>query len=81
MKGLRSIAVALSIWCAMCGVPVASATTTAGTAIKPAISHPALRTLVDRTWERSLRESPQTATYIGDVRFNDRWRDMRPEAI
>ncbi|WP_284616732.1 DUF885 domain-containing protein [Aquabacterium humicola] len=32
-------------------------------------------------WERSLRESPENATFQGDARYNDRWTDLRPEAI
>ena len=32
-------------------------------------------------WERNLRENPESATYLGDGRYNDRWTDMRLSAI
>ena len=32
-------------------------------------------------WERGLRESPESATYNGDNRFNDRWSDHSLAAI
>src|SRR5690606_11188101 len=34
-----------------------------------------------RSWERNLRESPESASYTGDDRYNDRWTDMSLEAI
>jgi uncharacterized protein (DUF885 family) len=40
-----------------------------------------LRALFDREWERGLSDSPESATYIGDSRFDDRWTDMSPAAI
>lgn len=41
----------------------------------------ALRTFFDAQWERSLRESPETASYMGDTRFDDRWTDFSAPAI
>ena len=32
-------------------------------------------------WERGLRESPESASFEGDKRFNDRWSDNSLEAI
>ena len=32
-------------------------------------------------WERSMQESPETASYRGDMRFNDRWTDLSLDAI
>ncbi len=32
-------------------------------------------------WERGLRESPESASFEGDKRFNDRWSDYSLEAI
>lgn len=32
-------------------------------------------------WERALRENPESATYFGDARYNDRWTDMSLSAI
>jgi uncharacterized protein (DUF885 family) len=40
-----------------------------------------LQALFDEQWERSLRESPESATYLGDARYNDRWDDLSPDAI
>jgi uncharacterized protein (DUF885 family) len=41
----------------------------------------ALHAFFAEEWERDLRESPETATYQGDTRFNDRWTDSSREAI
>jgi uncharacterized protein (DUF885 family) len=41
----------------------------------------ALHALFDAEWERGLRESPETATYRGDTRYNDRWTDLGLAAI
>jgi uncharacterized protein (DUF885 family) len=35
-----------------------------------------LKQLVDEQWEYQLRESPELATGIGDLRYNDRWSDI-----
>ena len=40
-----------------------------------------LHALFDAEWERSLRENPVLATYIGDHRFDDRWPDLSPAAL
>jgi len=32
-------------------------------------------------WERGLRESPESASFDGDLRFNDRWSDNSLKAI
>ncbi|MFP5304675.1 MAG: DUF885 domain-containing protein [Gammaproteobacteria bacterium] len=40
-----------------------------------------LHALFDAEWERGLREDPESATYLGDARYNDRWPDLRLEAI
>jgi len=41
----------------------------------------ALHRLFEAEWERGLRESPESAAYHGDRRYDDRWTDMSPEAI
>ena len=41
----------------------------------------ALHALFDAEWERGMRESPETASYRGDHRFNDRWSDLGLESI
>ena len=40
-----------------------------------------LHALFDREWERDLAESPENATYLGDLRYGDRWSDLSPAAI
>src|SRR5690606_22462201 len=40
-----------------------------------------LHRFFDAEWERGLRESPETASYRGDARYNDRWSDLSPAAI
>lgn len=41
----------------------------------------ALHQLLDGEWERQLAESPELASYLGDRRYNDRWSDLRAEAL
>lgn len=41
----------------------------------------ALHRLFADEWERSLRDQPESASYQGDHRFDDRWTDLSPEAI
>ena len=43
--------------------------------------NPVLHKLFADEWERGLRESPESASYNGDPRFNDRWTDFSLEAI
>jgi uncharacterized protein (DUF885 family) len=40
-----------------------------------------LAALLDEHWEYTLRTSPETATDVGDRRYNDRWSDRSAEAI
>jgi uncharacterized protein (DUF885 family) len=51
----------------------------------PAVAKPAateqLHRLFDAEWERGLADSPETATFFGDARYNDRWTDWSPAAI
>lgn len=37
--------------------------------------------LLAEEWEYELRESPETATSIGDYRYNDRWSDLSLEHV
>jgi uncharacterized protein (DUF885 family) len=39
-----------------------------------------LHRLFDSEWERSLREDPTSATYLGDHRYDALWPDMSPAA-
>lgn len=34
------------------------------------------RQLLDQSWQRELSDSPITATFLGDRRYNDRWDDL-----
>jgi uncharacterized protein (DUF885 family) len=43
----------------------------------PAVS---LHQLFEAEWERSLREDPTSATYLGDHRYDARWPDLSPAA-
>ena len=43
--------------------------------------NPVLHKLFADEWERGLRESPESASYNGDPRFNDRWTDLSLPAI
>lgn len=40
-----------------------------------------LHALFDAEWERAMRENPTWASELGDLRYNDRWEDLRIEAI
>lgn len=45
-------------------------------AAKPPASARALHQFFADEWERTLRESPETASYNGDTRYDERWSDM-----
>jgi uncharacterized protein (DUF885 family) len=46
-----------------------------------AVDHAAaFRKLVDAEWEYTLQQNPERASRLGDRRWNDRWRDVSPEA-
>ena len=40
-----------------------------------------LHALFASEWERGLKDSPESASYQGDTRYNDRWTDMSLKAI
>jgi len=40
-----------------------------------------LHALFEEDWEWRLKDSPELATYIGDIRYNDRLRDLSFEAV
>jgi uncharacterized protein (DUF885 family) len=52
-----------------------------GAEARGAAAKRALHALFDAEWERNLRESPETATYQGDTRYDDRWSDLSLQAI
>jgi uncharacterized protein (DUF885 family) len=45
-------------------------------AAKPPTTSRALHQFFTDEWERTLRDSPETASYNGDKRYDDRWSDM-----
>jgi uncharacterized protein (DUF885 family) len=50
-------------------------------AVSDSATRQALNAFFAAQWERGLRESPESATYNGDTRFNDRWSDNSLAAI
>ncbi|MDQ1345073.1 MAG: hypothetical protein QG586_603, partial [Pseudomonadota bacterium] len=44
-------------------------------------SEATLHQLFEAEWERSVREDPLLATYLGDRRYEDRWPDLSPAAL
>jgi len=65
----RSLLLCLALWPAL---SVAAPDPAAGKA---------LHALFDEDWERQLKESPVSASFLGDPRYNDRWADLGPAAI
>ena len=45
-------------------------------AAKPPTTSRALHQFFADEWERTLRDSPEMASYNGDKRYDDRWSDM-----
>jgi uncharacterized protein (DUF885 family) len=50
-------------------------------AVSDSATRQALNAFFAAQWERGLRESPESATYNGDTRLNDRWSDNSLAAI
>jgi len=69
---MKPLALLLAAWVAAF-VPIA--------ALAQAPAAQALKALFADEWERTLRESPETASYNGDTRYDDRWSDFSPAAI
>jgi uncharacterized protein (DUF885 family) len=47
----------------------------------PAERTTTLNKLFDEFWQYSLKSSPESATYFGDLRYNDRWSDYSAAAF
>jgi uncharacterized protein (DUF885 family) len=60
---------------------LAFAQTIAPVAAQPVDEGARLHAFFAEEWERGLRESPESASFQGDSRFNDRWSDSSLEAI
>ncbi len=48
---------------------------------QPVPPAPDLHRLFADDWERGLRDNPESATYLGDHRFDDRWTELNLAAI
>lgn len=70
---MRTLCLLLAACAALFAMPVAATAAESPSAV--------LKRLLADEWERQLRESPESATHSGDTRFDDRWTDLRPEAI
>ena len=77
---IRSLLLTVAIATALCVTP-ALARSPGTPASAASTSREALHALFDEEWERSLRESPEGASYRGDKRYNDRWTDDSLAAI
>ena len=60
-------------------MPTATGTERAAAGQTPAAKQ--LYDLFERSWEAELAADPQSATYLGDTRYNDRWTDLSLAAI
>lgn len=70
------LALAAALLLAGCAHSGAPATAAAGNS-----EVTALHALFDEAWERDLRESPVSASFLGDRRYNDRWGDFSAAAL
>lgn len=64
-------------------LPAQTATTPTATQAAPASVEDrsrALNRLFDDYWQFTLKASPETATFVGDPRYNDRWSDYSADA-
>ncbi|MEK8032959.1 DUF885 domain-containing protein [Ideonella sp. DXS29W] len=52
-----------------------------GATAREAAPSRALHQFFAEEWERTLRDSPETASYNGDTRYDDRWSDLSLAAI
>jgi len=41
----------------------------------------ALNQLLQEQWEYTLKNNPETATTLGDLRYNDRWTELSKNQI
>ncbi|MEG3191183.1 DUF885 domain-containing protein [Lysobacter sp. D1-1-M9] len=77
---IRSLLLTVAIATALSATPaLAHSERAPATAVAPASQ--ALHQLFQEEWERGLRESPETASYRGDKRYNDRWTDLSLDAL
>ena len=77
---IRSLLLTVAIAAALSASPAAAQPTSVPASHATQASD-ALHRLFDEEWERSMRESPEGASYRGDKRYNDRWTDDSLVAI
>ena len=77
MHGLFSLPLAAAL---LCLAPAPTPAPAQATKPKPGPVE-RLHALFDAEWERRLVEDPLSATFLGDVRFNDRWPEATRAAI
>jgi uncharacterized protein (DUF885 family) len=81
---IRTVLLSVAIAAALSTLPVHAQARNDATAPADTGQNEAARALhrfFEAEWERSLRESPETASYRGDRRYNDRWTDLSVDAI
>jgi uncharacterized protein (DUF885 family) len=78
---LLALAVATAPAHAQSPTPAPKAQAGARNAVADNPASRALHAFFAEQWERDMRESPETASYRGDPRFNDRWTDISLAAI
>ncbi|QQQ03630.1 DUF885 domain-containing protein [Lysobacter enzymogenes] len=77
---LLAAAIAAGLACAPAPAAASDAPASATAAARSPQAR-ALHDLFDQEWERGLRDSPESASYNGDKRYNDRWADNSLQAI
>ena len=63
------------------GIIMSTAAPEALSQTTPPAPSQALHALFASEWERTMRDFPETASYQGDTRYNDRWTDFSLAAI
>ena len=76
----RSLTLCLAMAGSLCMLPSTGVAAQNAAATRNAAEE-ALHRLYASEWERGLRESPESASYRGDERYNDRWTDQSLAAI
>lgn len=78
---IRSLLLTVAIATALFATPALAQKSATPAAAASSRASQTLHRLFDEEWERSLRESPEGASYRGDKRYNDRWTDDSLAAI
>jgi len=77
--GTRALALACAAALApAAAVPVVAAQADSAAAVPDTMPRSALRALYERTWDALMRQDPEFASQVGDLRFQRQWRDRSP---